>query len=119
MSKVLISWVGDTDLRVVSEGDQVGLGPIGRAVKERNFDFIFLLCNYPKIRGGPYLKWLQAQSQAGIEIRYINLSRPTHFGEIYEAAVSAIQEVRKVNGPPAELTYHLSPGTPAMAAIWI
>ena len=54
MRKVLISWVGETDLRVVNERDQVGLGPIGRAVKEHDFDFIFLLSNYPKARGDPY-----------------------------------------------------------------
>jgi DNA-binding NtrC family response regulator len=119
MSKVLISWVGETDLRAVNEGKQVGLGPIGRAVKEREFDSIFLLNNYPKVRGGPYLKWLQAQTQARIDIRYINLSKPTHFGEIYESAIGAIQEVRKANGATAELTFHLSPGTPAMAAVWI
>ena len=65
------------------------------------------------------MKWLLAQTQTRIEFRYINLSRPTHFGEIYEAATQAIQDVHKSNGPTAELTYHLSPGTPAMAAVWI
>ncbi len=50
MSKALISWVGDTDLRAVNEGDRVGLGPIARAVSELEFDFIFLLSNYPKVR---------------------------------------------------------------------
>ena len=93
MNKILISWVGNTDLRAVNEGQEVGLGPIGQAVKERDFDSISLLCNYPKARGGHYLKWLQAQRQAKIEIRYIVLSKPTHFGEIYEASVQAIQNV--------------------------
>jgi transcriptional regulator with PAS, ATPase and Fis domain len=119
MSKVLISWVGNTDLRAVNEGEQVGLGPIGQALKEREFDSIFLLNNYPKVKGGPYLKWLQAQTQARIDVRYINLSKPTNFGEIYEAAVGVIQDIHKSNGPTAELIFHLSPGTPAMAAVWI
>ena len=119
MSKALISWVGDTDLRAVNEGDRVGLGPIARAVSELEFDFIFLLSNYPKVRGDPYLRWLQAQTHARIEFHYINLSTPTHFGEIYEAAVQATEEVFKSNGRTVELTYHLSPGTPSMAAVWI
>ncbi len=48
-----------------------------------------------------------------------NLSSPTHFGDIYEAAVGVIKETLESEANDVELTYHLSPGTPAMAAVWI
>ncbi len=48
-----------------------------------------------------------------------SLSGPTHFGEIYEASVRNC--VAAVEGCRTEvvLTFHLSPGTPAMAAVWV
>ena len=47
------------------------------------------------------------------------LSRPTHFGEIYEAAVRICTAALGEQRDQVELTFHLSPGTPAMAAVWI
>ena len=41
------------------------------------------------------------------------------FGEIYEAVVSRVKEVVDTYGPDTELTFDLSPGTSAMAAVWI
>src|SRR5262249_22668940 len=44
----------------------------------------------------------------------------TNFGEIYEAAVNVITGVLKRIGPDkGDLTFHLSPGTPAMAAVFV
>ena len=46
------------------------------------------------------------------------LTSPTNYEEIYRAAVQVTQVVR--NGyPESDVTFHLSPGTPAMAAIWL
>ncbi len=48
----------------------------------------------------------------------MSLSGPTQFGEIYEAVVDVILKKTKTPGRD-NLTFHLSPGTPAMAAVWV
>jgi len=47
-----------------------------------------------------------------------SLTSPTDFGEIYAAAVRACESATD-NTAEISLTFHLSPGTPAMAAIWL
>jgi len=65
-----------------------------------------------------YIKWLKTQTSSPITIHRTTLSGPTAFGEIYETAVDAIQKTIEQHSN-AELIFHLSPGTPAMAAVWI
>ncbi len=48
-----------------------------------------------------------------------SLSGPTQFGEIYEAAVRTCVAAVEGRRSDVALTLHLSPGTPAMAAVWI
>lgn len=119
MHRVLLSWVGRTDLRAPAEGDSVGLGPIAQALQAREFDEAFLLADYPEAEVGPYAKWLSSRTKARVELQFEQLSGPTNFGEIYEAAVRGC--VRALGDRPRDtsLTLHLSPGTPAMAAVWI
>ena len=78
---------------------------------------------YPTTIGRPeasYADWLRTITEAEIRIHHVRLSGPTQFGEIYEGAKSAIAKLDKELGlANVRLTYHLSPGTPAMAAIWI
>jgi len=119
MRKVLVAWVGRTDLRAPSESGVVGTGPIAQALDARAFDEVFLLSDYDERVVAPYLKWLRARAKVRIEVIREPLSGPTEFGEIYEAATRAVQ--RALGDRPREmaLTFHLSPGTPAMAAVWI
>jgi transcriptional regulator with PAS, ATPase and Fis domain len=97
----------------------VGLGPIAQALDAREFDEVFLLSDYPEAQVRPYVSWLSGRSKARIELLLEKLSGPMNFGEIYEAAVRGC--VRALADAPrgTVLTFHLSPGTPAMAAVWI
>ncbi|MCP3143432.1 sigma-54 interaction domain-containing protein [Pyxidicoccus xibeiensis] len=119
MRKVLVAWVGRTDLRAPTEGEEVGAGPIAQALDARAFDEAFLLSDYEASQVSPYVKWLGGRTKARIEVLYERLSGPTEFGEIHEAAVRGVQ--RALNDRPRDvaLSFHLSPGTPAMAAVWI
>jgi transcriptional regulator with GAF, ATPase, and Fis domain len=119
MANVLLSWIGNTDLRAAQGDEQAGAGPIAQALKSRNYDEAFLLSNYPKKEVEPFVKWLGQQSKIKLTVRYVSLDRPTNFGKIYEAAVSVLQTINKDKDGFPSLTFHLSPGTPAMAAIWI
>jgi hypothetical protein len=47
MKRVLVSWLGRTDLRAVTESDQVGIGPIAQALGAGRFLRLDLLCDYP------------------------------------------------------------------------
>lgn len=46
------------------------------------------------------------------------LASPTSHEEIYRVAVQVLEAVR-ATAPDTDVTFHLSPGTPAMAAIWL
>jgi DNA-binding NtrC family response regulator len=117
--KVLVAWVGKTDLRAPSESELVGDGPIAQALDARAFDEVFLLSDYPEPAVAPYLKWLRARTKARVEVVHEPLSGPTQFGEIHEAAVRGVQHALGDRPREVALAFHLSPGTPAMAAVWI
>ncbi len=118
MKKILVSWIGNTDLAAPEKNLKQGLGPIAQAAVNKSYDEIVLLSDYLKDRISSYIKWLEPQTPSRISVRYHSLSGPTQFGEIYEAAVNTISELLKYYGD-VDLTFHLSPGTPAMAAVWI
>ena len=116
---VLVAWIGKTDLRAPAEGEIVGLGPIAQALDGRPFDEAFLLSDYDDKLVLPYLRWLRGRSSVRIEMLAEKLSGPTQFGEIYEAAVRGIERALGGRRRETQLALHLSPGTPAMAAVWI
>lgn len=117
--KVLISWIGKTDLDASRGEPKAGEGPIGQAVAARPFDRLVLLSDYPKSDASNYTAWLARKTQAPIDLKPKKLSGPTNFGEIYEAVVDVVGGLIKEAGPDVDLVFHTSPGTPAMAAVWI
>ena len=118
-STVLVAWIGATDLRAPTEESAVGVGPIAQGVAARTFDDVVLLSNYAKSDVGPYVKWLTTRTRSPIKVEHRRLSGPTEFGEIYEAAVVVLDRVVEKHPGGVQFTFHLSPGTPAMAAVWI
>jgi hypothetical protein len=117
--KVLIAWIGKTDLRAPTESEAVGMGPIAQALTGRSFDEAFLLSDYDDKVVQPYVKWLRERCPTRIEVVPEKLSGPTQFGEIYEAAIRGIERALGDRRRETALSLHLSPGTPAMAAVWI
>lgn len=115
MSKVLISWVGGNDLDA-SNGTKSGNGPILSTLKAESFDAVVLLYNYPKPEVDAYLEWLRPQVQPGIQAVRAELSSPIHFGDIYQAAHKQLEELQSQRH---QICILLSPGTPAMQAVWI
>jgi DNA-binding NtrC family response regulator len=118
-SHVLISWIGQTDLRASQGEKAAGLGPVAQALDARAYDEVQLLYNYPESEVAGFLKWLRKRTRTPLNARHVRLSSPTHFGEIHVAAVRAIEQALESHARAPKLTFHLSPGTPAMAAIWI
>jgi transcriptional regulator with GAF, ATPase, and Fis domain len=119
MSSTLVSWIGNTDLRAPHDEKVVGIGPIAQACSAREFDRVVLLTDYPEQKISEYRKWLKKRLTCPLEIHLRTLSGPTNFGEIYEAARSVVESQLKAGTKNPDLVFHLSPGTPAMASVWI
>ena len=120
MESILVSWLGRTDLRAATESDQVGIGPIAPALRTGRFARFELLCDCPTDEADAYLDWLRPQTETRIIPHPVTLPSPTDFDAIYRHARDiAAQAAADAGGNADRLTFHLSPGTPAMAAVWI
>lgn len=117
--RLLICWLGNTDLKASRGDKEAGRGPIGQALEAFVFDEVILLSDHAKSEATSYINWLKKITEAHVELRPHKLPSPTDFGAIYEAASEELAKLRSKNGPNLDLTIHLSPGTPAMAAIWV
>jgi transcriptional regulator with PAS, ATPase and Fis domain len=120
MSRVLLAWIGHTDLRAPESQEK---GPIAEALAALSFDRAVLLSNYTKDadkeRVKVYERWLKKQTKTDIVVRHDEFPGPTDYGRIYEAVLGAVAWTLEKYGKNTKLTFHLSPGTPAMTAIWI
>lgn len=119
MQKVLVCWLGFTDLRAIRGTEEVGLGPIAQAVQTQQFDELVLISDQTEDNTRQYVKWLKTSKAPSIIPHYEKLSGPTNFGEIYEAAVRVLNATLTRHEGNADFTFHLSPGSPPMAAVWI
>ncbi|MDX1928824.1 MAG: sigma 54-interacting transcriptional regulator [Pirellulaceae bacterium] len=127
--RILVSWIGTTDLLSMAscasqtvqkkvlaacqrDRPLTGRGPIKTLVESIAFDEVHLLCNYSDHVGRDYVKWLGH----GSTLREIELTNPTDYPPIFTAVDSFLAELIT---KPSQLCIHLSPGTPAMTAIWV
>ncbi len=115
-SQFLVAWMGRTDLKAATGDPEAGLGPILQGVQAGSYDAIYLLSDFPAAESKSYIKWLASRTSAAIHLRSVKLTSPINFGEIYEHVVEVLNPIDQRG---TRLTYHLSPGTPAMASVWI
>lgn len=114
MDSVVISWIGGRDLH----GVQDATGPVLATLRAIQPSCVYLLYNYPKAEVAAYLDWLSAQVACEVVATHAELTSPIEFGEIYEAAEALLARVWAKH-PVAKRMLLLSPGTPAMQAVWI
>ncbi|UJJ31827.1 sigma-54 interaction domain-containing protein [Halopseudomonas maritima] len=110
---VLVSWIGGNDLKAVAGGE---VGPVLATLRAQRFARAELLCSYPEEELVRYQGWLNTQTDVPIQIYHEPLSSPVNFAEIHQAAFRQLERIQVAGGPLAIL---LSPGTPAMQAVWI
>ena len=115
-SQLLITWIGLTDIRASSGDLGVGRGPIAQAIASGRYQSVHLLCDFAEDEAKAFLSWIVPQTSANIHLHTVKLSSPINFDEIYERAVEILEKIAKSE---TYLTFHLSPGTPAMASVWI
>ena len=116
--KVLLSWLGMTDLRASrGETEDGSVGPIGSAIEQMAFKRLILLSDFDAEKSEGYRRWLQQESGIKATVIPSPLSSPTAFREIYHAAIKAIGVALETER--VELAFLTSAGTPAMAAVWL
>ena len=113
---VLLAWIGKTDLQASTDDPKAGLGPIAQAAGARSFNEVILLSNYPEADSKRFVEWLSERTLSRIRLHQVQISSPIHFGDIYQRVTDVLGGIR---GSGANLTFHLSPGTGAMQAVWI
>lgn len=132
--RLLVQWIGHSDLRAMARdlqpserqlvllhvgggaaevGDE---GPIRTLLANESFDEIKLLSNYPPDFNRWFCDWIKQPA----EVVPVELPSPTDYAAIYRNAEQALNDIqRQHKSATYELCLHLSPGTPAMASIWL
>lgn len=132
--RVLVAWIGHSDLKAmaVAKGGELAArildklggappvagdsGPNKSLIDAEPFDEIRLLSNYPGQWNEAYRDWLGGDAT----VMETELERPTDYAAIFRAANSALATIMNDRADhPFDLCIHLSPGTPAMAAVWL
>ncbi|MCA9118424.1 MAG: hypothetical protein KDA79_25340, partial [Planctomycetaceae bacterium] len=131
---VLYQWIGHSDLRAMAgdlpaarrqkildrltgpppaDGD---LGPTKTLLSNNSFDEVRLLSNYDRQWNRWFEEWLGTLAT----VTEVELTQPTDYGAIFEIADRELSLLRESKDwPETQLCLHLSPGTPAMAAVWL
>jgi transcriptional regulator with PAS, ATPase and Fis domain len=118
MQKVLLTWLGVTDINASRQKSGGTLGPIAGAIKDRNYKQAYILSDFPKQATDGYKKWLENTTSAKAGIRNVTLKDPMDFGSIYGYAKEMAIELRNSH-KEENVVFAISPGTPAMAAVWV
>jgi transcriptional regulator with PAS, ATPase and Fis domain len=118
MKNILTCWVGSADLNACKNQEAVS-GPIGQAVKSQAYDEVCLISNWGEEQIVPYKTWIERAGNIPVQVYPKKLSGPTAFSEIYESVVKVVTDILERHGSETKLTFHISPGTSQMAAVWI
>ena len=127
IKQLLFCWIGQHDLDAcINNRTSTQPGPIAQAVQEIRFDEVHLL-HAPTPDGAyshalceKYRQWLEQEITAcPVNLHSCSLKNPMDYPGIYEQAESVVDRLVAKRKKEVELTFHLSPGTSAMAAVWI
>src|SRR5690348_12713239 len=117
--RMLVAWIGTADLRAPDLNNESDVGPIAQSLAARSFGRALLFADQEPAHVSRFEAWLNRRTSTAIDIQRVKLSGPTNFGDIHKAAVRTLDDRLFGISEQVELTFHLSPGTPAMAAVWI
>ncbi len=116
--KILAAWIGTQDLDASHKDGGTEPGPIGGALEERRFDRALLIANQEPERVNGYIDWLRQRTDAEIVTVQASLLDPTDLEAIHALTTDALESSLADLDEIPELTFHLSPGTWAMATVW-
>lgn len=131
--RILVSWLGHNDLRpmAASQSSSIskqvlesigepfnggGNGPIKTLLELEHFDKVFILSNLNAEWSQSYAEWVGHP----VKVVQVSIAAPTDYESIFRAVDSFLKKLRQDGTLDFhELSIHLSPGSPAMAAVWL
>lgn len=116
LPQILVSWVGKADLE--GAADSPPAGPLYRILSERDYRQVVLLHNKTAPELEKFLEIIGARCTGTLDVRFVSLASPIHFGDIYTGLDAVLADVSRQN-PGADITLQLSSGTSAMTAVSI
>lgn len=128
IKKILMCWVGHQDLKACN-GEIDTPGPISQAVdyakldEEKPYNEVHLLYNIKGDRDQEekhrFQEWLQRKTSAKVLTHSSLFDNPMDFQRILTHAEKVLKKAFTRLPKETAYTFHLSPGTSAMAAVWI
>lgn len=131
-NRILLQWIGHSDLRAMaadlpkakqrkvmamvggSLSSEATLGPTKCLLDQQSFEYVVLLSTYAPEFNQWYANWLQHS----VQMVAVQLDQVTDYGQIFQVSDQQLRLIRETKKwSDAELCLHLSPGTPAMAAV--
>jgi DNA-binding NtrC family response regulator len=119
MDRYLFAWIGLADLSAQADGRH---GPILAALLDPALalDAAWLSASWETERISAYAAWLAERApHVRIVTRPATLTHPNAFTDIYSHASTVVAEALAQTKKEPELFFHLSPGTPVMASVWL
>jgi DNA-binding NtrC family response regulator len=132
--KILVQWIGHSDLHALAANSSQArsekllaflkaktaksesLGPTKTLLTTQKFDEVRLLTNYPSDFNDWFAKWIGGKPI----VREVPLGKPTDYSAIFDIANRELQSIKaSKEWAETDLCLHLSPGTPAMTAVWL
>ena len=92
MKRILICWIGNTDLQA-SEGQDVGTGPIAQALDTREFDEVFFITDYKEARVKPYTNWIRERTPTPHQLFYRNFQAPPTLGKFTRLLQASVKKL--------------------------
>ena len=114
----LFAWLGNADIAASRDSAGSPPGPICSAIKALPFSALHLISDHGQTKTDDYVVWLERQTGISATKHFVRLASPTNHEDIYIAARNVLENVAN-GGNQESMTFHLSPGTPAMASIWV
>ncbi|NGM87477.1 AAA family ATPase [Parapusillimonas sp. SGNA-6] len=115
---ILFAWLGNSDLRASLDESGGDTGPILMALETGAYHGLMLLSDHGPNKTHNFAAWLKGKFRGTVDVRHAKLRTPTDFEDIYLAANEAVSSALS-SSPGLQMTFHVSPGTPAMAAVWV
>src|SRR6056297_1553726 len=119
--EILVSWIGDNDLKSLREGRLTG--PVNSILKSRfskSFDEVCLLYNnFRKAQSEDLIGYFKKEYDFNFTEKFVSLTDPTDYEEIYENVVEILDDLEREFKQKINYHFHVSPGTNQMASIWL
>ncbi len=117
MRRALFAWLSNADLRAAAGDPDAGEGPVACAARLREVDEVVVLSDKGPDVTARYARWLR--DARGVEVVERVVDDASTWDAVHDAATAAVRDAGARRGKRLARVFHLSPGAPTMAAVWV